>query len=346
MSVVEQPPNPSGRRVFYGSRQDLHIQPDLSMCAVMESVLLNRNNLYVLYREFLPPSIKHLNLSYNYITADGILPEWPNSLESITLETNNITDLDFTHHWPTHLKDLALDDNPLRQLSNLLPESLELLSVSYCHLQELSSLPQRLKTLRAYYNKLRSICKLPQTLTYCNLSHNLLTSSTMFRHPLPSGLLYLNLEGNQLTTLPKNLPDSIETLLLANNKLTEIPENLPQNLQHVSFCNNKILTIKFKSKLGQRIRKFYVRNNCITENLSSKYSTAVDTVYQSDNWNQEIHKVQVTRIQQLYKRYKLKQSLRIRARMRKYREELFEIAYHPDFVHRWNEIETWSQWKH
>ena len=60
--------------------------------------------------------------------------------------------------------------------------------------------------------------------------------------------LYKNLKklycyNNQLTTLPENLPVSIEYLYCSNNQLTTLPENLPASLEVLNCNNNQLTTL-------------------------------------------------------------------------------------------------------
>ena len=339
-------PNPHARKTYYGSRLGFREQPDLSAFVQCHTVLLDRNELRVLYREFFPPSLTKVCLSKNDILTDGLCREWPNSIEHLELDDNYIRDLTFVDHWPTHLKILLLDGNPLDYCSIQLP-SLEELSLCYTSLRRLDILPPNLKILKVFYSRLTTVGKLPTSLEYCNLAYNQLTSYTTFFSPLPTQLKYLNLSGNLLKSIPGNLPDSIETLILSKNQLSELPASLPANLLQLELHQNRIRIFQPSWKSGQKIQQLGLRDNCITKSESSIITSGhVVRVYLSENWNEEIHIFSARCIQKKYKYWKLFRILRQRIRLRKVKQELFEVAYNPDTIGRWNIPETWLQWKH
>ena len=320
---------------------DLREQPDLSLHQ-SENVFLDRNHIHVIYSDLLPPLVKSLKLSMNSIYSDGLPLVWPNSLERIVLEDNRISDTRIVRSWPSDLRELLLDSNPLETMPQGLPESVEILSMSYCLLRQLSTLPSGLKTLRAFYNKLKRVEMFPNRLEYCNLAHNILTS-TIFSRPMPSSLTYLNLDSNSISWLPKNLPDSLETLIVSNNKLVELPRVLPRNLCMLVLCNNRIRIFSVDLHLGQQIKSVFIRNNCIVENI---LDFRLEKVYQADNWNEENHSLTARMVQKAFRRYKLKKGIRAWRRVNGFYKEMITVAMHPDFVNRWNTVETWDQWKH
>lgn len=326
---------------YYGSRMNLREQPDLSLHQSV-NVFLDRNNIHVIYRDLLPALVKTLKLSMNSIYSDGLPVSWPNSLESLNLEDNHILDTYIVQSWPSTLRELLLDSNPLEIMPQGLPDDLQTLSMSYCYLREIPRLPSELKILRVFYNRLKSFDVLPIRLEYCNLAHNLLTSK-IFSRPLPSSLTYLNLDSNSISWLPKNLPDSLETLIISNNNLTQVPRIIPRNLCMLVLCNNKIKSFTVDWKPGQRIKSVFIRNNCLVENLL--LNSQIEKVYQADNWNQEVHSVGSRLFQKAFRRYKLKKGMRTWKRVNGFYKEMFDVAMHPNFVNRWNTVETWSQWK-
>jgi hypothetical protein len=241
-----------------------------------------------------------------------------------------------------NLREVSLDNNPLHECPQNLPESLKTLSISYCELRKIRRFPSALKTLRAFYNKIHSLdAPLPLNLHYCNLAHNCLSSISLQRLP---NLTYLNLDCNRITWLPNNLPDTLETLIVSNNKLTSLPETLPRNLSMLVLCRNTICSFNIQWKLGQHIKTVFIRDNCLTENLA--LNTHIDKVYQDDNWNDPNHSMYASIIQRAYSIYKIRKVIRIWRRTYALQRELLDISLHPNFVNRWNEVDTWKEWKH
>ena len=336
--------DPHARKTYYGSRLGFREQPDLSAFSACHTVKLDHNDIRILYRDLLPPVLTRLDVSKNNILTDGLCYEWPNTLEELHLEDNAIRDLFAVSHWPTHLKKLYLDGNPLDECFLVLP-SLEVLSCSYSSLRHSNILPPQLKVLDAFYNRIRKLGKLPQTLEHCNLAYNQLASYSIFFHPLPQNLKYLNLAGNRIQTIPENLPDTIETLLLSKNKIVKIPENLPKNLLQLDVSTNRIQKFEPRWKSGQRIQQLLLRDNCITHSIQPILNSGhVVKILYADNWNQEIHIISATLIQRHFKKFQLRKIFRQIIRWKKIFAEFMEIAYHPDFLGRWNVPETWDLW--
>lgn len=340
MSVVAPQYDPSSD-VYNGTRLQLLQQPDLSAYTNLRTVLLNSNEIFVVYPEFLPHNVAHINLSRNCIPSDGLPPFWPESLETLNLDENQFTTTEEVEQWPQRLRELSLDDTPLTEAPQNLPQSLELLSMSYCHLISLGPLPPTLKKIRAFYNTLRSLAPLPSAATWVHLGRNSLTSYAVFRHPLPQGLRYLNLEYNTLTTLPKNLPDTLEQLVLNNNAIIELPKTLPTSLQILVLNNNRVRVFTPTWRPGQRVLQLHIRNNCLTTNLTPLVTQGrLSVVYQTMNWNQEHHTTSAHIIQRSYKRYKMRKQIRYWARVHTLREELIATAMLPELVTRYNHVES------
>jgi hypothetical protein len=110
------------------------------------------------------------------------------------------------------------------------------------------------------------------------------------------------------------------------------------------LCNNRIKSFVIDWKPGQRIKSVFIRNNCLVENLL--LNSQIEKVYQADNWNQEVHSVASIMFQKAFRRYKLKKGMRTWKRVNRFYKEMINVAMHPNFVNRWNTVETWSQWKY
>jgi Leucine-rich repeat (LRR) protein len=347
MSTILPIPTPDATQ-WCGIRMNLTQQPDLSHLPHIQSMYCSGNEIQVLYEELFPPNVRNVCFRGNQLLSDGLCTNFPNSIETLNLEMNRIEETDIVHSWPTALRELSLDDNRLSKIPSHLPESLELLSISYNELRSLKDLPRNLKKLRAYYNHITTIgpSGLPPGLIYAYLSYNSLKSATIFRQPLPSSLVFLNLSNNCLKWLPKTLPDSLQTLVVANNHLTELPETLPSQLRLLVVNDNRIRRVTLKRRIGQPLFALYIKNNCIVESLQHYRGTIVETISDSRNWNMSYHDRCARRIQRAFKAYQIQRGVRQWSRVQKFHQELVEVAMHPDFVGRWDVPETWSQWNH
>lgn len=159
---------------------------------------------------YFPNSVKHLNLSNNYIAT---IAQLPSSLSYLDLSYNVITSVTL----PTNLDTLIIreqDPDPLAPNPTNQP-SLRTLS-----------LPPNLRYLDCRENAIRSLT-LPASLTWLDCSDNWYEISTQMSDysipamsnlgTLPSGLKYLRCVNGGLTNL-QSLPTSLEYLDVTNNK--------------------------------------------------------------------------------------------------------------------------------
>ena len=65
----------------------------------------------------------------------------------------------------------------------------------------------------------------------------------------------LDLSFSQLTSLPENLPNSLQKLYCSSNQITKLPENLPSSLQKLSCSNNPYLYIPKKYAIRFNIKE-------------------------------------------------------------------------------------------
>eukprot|EP00834_Sanchytrium_tribonematis_P005532 NODE_342_length_9153_cov_0.637376.p1 type:complete len:480 gc:universal NODE_342_length_9153_cov_0.637376:2147-708(-) len=79
---------------------------------------------------------------------------------------------------------------------------------------------------------------LPNAIRYLALYDNLLYGA--IPENLPSQLIDLELNQNQLGVMPKSFPSSLTNLILYGNLLTTMPRILPPNLQYIDVSNNLI----------------------------------------------------------------------------------------------------------
>jgi Leucine-rich repeat (LRR) protein len=335
-TAVEANPN-----VYNGYNLHFSSIPNLSGRQELERCFFNTNDIRVIHDQYLPPNVKEVCFYGNRIDKYGLPDNWPQTLKIISLERNDITNTNETVNWPSNLEVLSFDDNPLYEQPKNLPENLNLLSMSYTKLKTLYNLPKGLKKLRAYYSQLLTIGPLPPTLEYLNLGYNQLKSSSIFRYPLPKTLTVLNLDYNNLTQIPENLPDSIQTLSVVGNKLIALPKHLPAKLRLLIANKNRIQEFNPIWKPNQRLFQLHVRDNCLTENLIIlRENDQVDDVFQANNWNQDIHHIHAYRIQKAMRVYRLKTAMRVWARYRHIVDELVRVAYSPELVTKYHDIES------
>jgi Leucine-rich repeat (LRR) protein len=343
MSVVSQIPDDT-HTVYFGTKLEIIEQPNLSDCTDIYTLFLNNNYIHTVVSQYFPAHIEHVNLASNYITSAGLPLTWPNTIKTLNLDYNPIVDTCYVHIWPSSLTELSMDDTELIRMPRGLPPSLKLLSVIGCKLTSIDSLPYTLKQLRASYNTIKVITLLPRHLVYIHLGKNMLQSSAIFSKRLPPNLKVLNLEHNRLTWLPSEFPDSLEILHLSNNFITEFVSKVPKNLNMLVLNNNRIRI--FRPVLGNdRLPQItvYIKNNCITESLANyPRITRIRTIYQSENWNQEIHIRCAKIIQYYYARFKIEKGFRSWARLYKFRDELLETSMHPGRLGLFEPFPVWT----
>ena len=87
-------------------------------------------------------------------------------------------------------------------------------------------------TLIENYNQIKAI-----SFSYQNL--------TSLPNNLPNSLEYLYCDNNQLTKLPNNLPNSLTRLDCEYNQLTSLPNNLPSSFKELYCINNPLIKKNF-----------------------------------------------------------------------------------------------------
>lgn len=340
-SSVDHPHTSLNPEVYNANWLDLKYMPNLSGHPEILTCYFNNNDLQIICSDLLPPNVKVVNFYNNTLGPNSLPLRWRDTIETIVLDRNQITTTNTVAEWSASLQSLSIDDNPLTDIPQRLPETLILLSMSYCDIKILTRLPSQLKQLRAYYNKITKIEKLPDTLEYVHLAYNQLQSPAIFRYKLPPTLRYLNLDYNKLTTLPETLPNTLETLSVVGNALKSLPMHLPTALKILIANKNRIATFKPSWKPGQRLFQLHVRDNCLTENLLGlKDQNLVEDIFQANNWNQATHHVHATTIQKAFANYKFRKAMRRWAQLGRIEKELIEVAYLPELIVKYNDIES------
>jgi Leucine-rich repeat (LRR) protein len=82
---------------------------------------------------------------------------------------------------------------------------------------------------------------------------------TTLPNNLPNSLQLLYCHSNQLTALPNNLPNSLQTLFCHNNKLTNLPSNLPSNLSELQCFSNQLQVLP--TNLPSQLYILHCQNN-------------------------------------------------------------------------------------
>jgi hypothetical protein len=340
-SNVDHPHTSLKPDIYNANWLDLKCMPNLSGRLEIQTCYFNNNEIQAIYPDLLPPNVKEVNFYGNSLKAEGLPLRWLDTIETIVLDRNLLATTNTIAEWSASLKSLSIDDNPLSDIPQRLPDSLSLLSMSYCDLKTLTVLPSQLKQLRAYYNKIIKIDKLPESLEYVHLAYNQLQSPAMFRYKLPPTLRFMNLDYNKLTILPETLPNTLETLSVVGNMLKTLPAHLPASLRMLIANKNRIREFKPSWKPGQRLFQLHIRDNCLTENLIVlKNEERVEDIFQANNWNQVTHTVYALRIQHAFMNYKLRLGFRAWSRLGRVRQELIEVSHLPELVIKYHDIES------
>jgi Leucine-rich repeat (LRR) protein len=228
------------------------------------------------------------------------------------------------------LRTLILDNNCLRALPTGLPPTLEKLSARHTNIKQIYTLPPNLKELIVNFTLLN---KLPRRihLEILEAHSNHLPSIGL---PFDWGmrLRILNLSNNRLREFPSNLPDSLEQLHLQYN-LIELVPSLPSNLQVLLIGHNKVKHIVFTPRKTS-LTYVQLTNNQLTFSvielqISTNNFTWAKTVDESDNWYNPNYIIASRLIKRVWRRYRLKKTLRAWLKTARVKEELIARAMHP-----------------
>lgn len=297
-----------------------------------EIINLKGNRLRSL--DSLPHTVKDLDVSYNYLSTDGILNDPLLHLEKLQANHNDlcIPLLDqFVLLYPS-LKVVHLSFNKLHVVGFLRDSNLEELYVTHNKIHLLSGLPLTLKKIVADTNSINMIqSKLPPALMSIDVTYNSLRYAGL---PLswPNTLKELHLDHNKIERFPRKLPDSLEVLTLNENQLTELPLVLPKELRIFAVSSNRIRHLP-TYKWHKKFQVFTVRDNCLTEKNHDISASVFDA---DENWNTQEHSLAQILIKRCWKRYVMTLRLRHIGRTQRYKEELFMVSMMPE---RWEQID-------
>jgi E3 ubiquitin-protein ligase SlrP len=237
------------------------------------------------------PSLKKLNLSYNPVKHTDFLKN--SSVEELILtrcQCKTISGL------PSTLRVLTADTNPLAMLQSRLPDTLEVLNLTYNCLRY-AGLPltwgPSLRELHLDHNDIeRFPRKLPESLEILTLNHNCLTD---LPNKLPASLQILMVNSNRIRQLPTYKNHKRFTLFLADdNCLAEIPDvhsrvfSAQENWDTPEYkeAQQKIRTCWKRYVLTLRLRHFkrtvLVRDELFTVSMMPERWDQIDTL--SSDW--------------------------------------------------------------
>lgn len=202
------------------------------------TVLKARANQLQALPNNLPTTLKELYIESNNLSS---LPNsLPDTVQHIDISNNDITTLSIS--LPAQLSTLIAKHNQISELPSTWPSELKILKLDGNRLNTLSTLPQQLKVLSlSYNNPLQNWPNVwPSTLEELHTSHCGLTTITDMP-TLPHSIEELDFSGNQLSTLPENLPNNLRQFLFYDNLVTTLPR-LPAKLQELIGWKNKINT--------------------------------------------------------------------------------------------------------
>lgn len=192
-------------------------------------------------------TIKKLNLSYQQLTSLPAEIGRLKSLEKLFLNENLLMSLPPEIGLLQNLQELNLQGNQLKTLP------LEMRQLKH------------LKVLNLSYNKLTHF---PSEVIDCEGKH-----SQEFRKPTTESLRltslnYLDLEGNQITSLPPEIGQlkRLKFLYLSENQLTSIPPEIGQlrNLIKLRLGENRITFVPSEIKQLRALRELSLEYNQLT----------------------------------------------------------------------------------
>lgn len=328
--------------IFSLSHSSLEYMPDLSQTN-HDSIVLENNDIHILFSEYLSPRVKTLRVGSNRISSDGLPNDWPPQLEEVSLDYNYIQDTDGIV-WPESLKKLNLNGNPLKYWPRL-PNELKELSLTRTDIQMVDPLPAGLKHFFARSAKIHHLpTSLPDGLEILMLSNNFLRSSRL-PQDWGSNLQQLNLSKNSLTVFPKGLPNTIKLLVLDDNKINKIPTSLPANLEILLIRRNKVQKIEIEER-AKPIGWVSLDDNELTESVRDYQQKTrthwANSVTENYNWNQEAHQKAASVIRKKWRSYKLRTRLRTWRKTSQVKSELQQVSMHPSRAGRFENIS--SEW--
>jgi Leucine-rich repeat (LRR) protein len=247
------------------------IPPDIGCLTALQQLLLSYNQI-----TSLPSDIGCLTALQVLMLADNRITSLPsdigclNALQVLMLADNQITSLPTDIGRLNALQELDINFNQITSLPTQINHLTALQKLSLC-LNQITSLPTQIDRLTAIQeldlgaNHLSlvpaEICQLHR-LTRLLIGSNQLSS---FPPQLPCNLIYLNLNGSQITSLPTQISvlTAIQKLSLNENQVAFLPTQigLLARLQILELVKNQITSLPTQVGLLTALKRLYLHNN-------------------------------------------------------------------------------------
>ncbi|XP_029474169.1 podocan [Rhinatrema bivittatum] len=200
--------------------------------------------------------LEELNLSYNKITSSEIHRE---AFRKLRL-----------------LKSLDLSGNNLKSLPWALPKNLETLKLKE---NEISSIPK---------GSLAGMAKLKELY----LSNNKLKVNSLYAGAWSqlASLQLLDMSGNQMSSIPADLPESLEYLYLQSNKISTVPENAfdsTPNIKGIFLRFNALVVGAVKDNAFRKLRKLQVLDIEGNFEFSKKGASSEEEETEEEQYDEE-----------------------------------------------------------
>jgi len=206
---------------------------------------VSENQLSEVYQNDLPDTLRHCNLSKNYLNYIWGLPH---GITELYISQNKLDE--HTATIPSkNIKKLDISRNEFKSLPKL-GDKLEKLIADNNKLQSLDGLPDNLKYLECSNNELNGLDDNElNSVEYVNISFN----NLHYINRLPDSIKYINLSNNKLVSVPL-LHEGLISVDLSYNNIMMINTNLlPKSLKKVILTGNELNTIQLNGKLDPRI---------------------------------------------------------------------------------------------
>jgi Leucine-rich repeat (LRR) protein len=305
-SLTEFPLIPAGKTFYKINIRENKITaiPQLN-CHVLK--IDARKNLITVIPDDWPPSLEVLDLGYNYIHESAFLDIVLPPLKELWINNNLL--FHFPARLPESLEFLAIDNNQILEIpADMIPKNLQTLYSSSCGLRSIPTLSDfhKLKRLDLGYNNLTMITDLPPNLEELYLNHNHLTEFPV----LPLKIHHVDVSKNKLRAFPSLIQASLTVVNASFNQITEVNTTLARN-SVICSINLSYNWITKEPIIYQSEPRRFVLN--INQNF----------VGDEFEWNQVL-------VARRFQTIMLLKFCRIIARTQRFKEELLEVAMHPD----------------
>jgi hypothetical protein len=181
----------------------------------LKKLILRNSELEILDKSCIPKSLIHLDLHDNVIKNLEFITE---NIMYLSLSKNCINSVKCNKN---NLIDLVLDDNMIRTLDDLpyMPQ-LNLLSIA----------KNGIKNIDILEEKTPNLTKL--NIADCDINKI---------NKLPSRLVFLNAENNEIKKILCKFPCNLEVLNLKNNKIKDKYPDIPQSVKYLDMSFNNLI---------------------------------------------------------------------------------------------------------